>query len=119
MINQIKENPIKSLASLLTILSMLVGTVLTVDSRYAHADAVSKEQQTQRQVIEYTAKQNKVEFNYSIDQLRKQTLEDKIFEIELIPENKRTPVDKARLEKFKRDSQAIDIKWQNNKDKPQ
>lgn len=114
MIEQIKENPVKSVISLLTLVSMLIGGVLTVDSRYAKAADL----ENQQRVIENTAKQSKIDFNYSIDQLRKQTIEDKIFEIELIPESKRTDVDKARLEKFKRDSQTIDTRWQN-KEKPQ
>lgn len=108
----VQEHPIKILASILTLVSMLVGGVLTIDSRYAKASDFEEQQQ----IIHDSAKQNKIEFNYSIDQLRKQTLDDKIFEIELIPENKRTAVDKARLEKFKRDAQAIDIKWQNKDD---
>lgn len=117
MLEQITEHPIKIAASTLTVLSMLIGGVLTIDNRYAHADDVNREQQTQRQAIENTAKQNRIDFNYSIDQLRKQTLEDKVFEILLISEEKRTSVDKARLEKYLRDLQAIDSKWQN-KDKP-
>lgn len=114
MIEQIKENPVKSVISLITLISMLVGGVLSVDSRYAKAADL----QNQQQSIEHAVKQNKIEFNYSIDQLRKQSVEDKIFEIELIPENKRTQADKARLEKFKRETITIDNKWRD-KDKIQ
>jgi len=36
---------------------------------------------------------------------------DKVFEIELIPEDSRTQSDKARLEKYKRDLNTLDLKW--------
>lgn len=103
MLTQIKENPIKSAISVFTLLSMLIGGVFTIDGRYAKADDLNKQQQ----IIEKTANDTK----YAIDNLRKQSIDDKIFEIELIPEDKRSQSDKARLEKYKRESQDIDRKW--------
>lgn len=105
----ITENPIRSTISILTLLSMLAGGILSLDSRYAKADDLNKQQQS--------IMQGSMETKYAIDQLRKQSLEDKIFEIELIPEEKKTQSDRARLDKFKRDSQNIDMKW-SNKDVP-
>lgn len=102
----LKDNPVKSAISVLTLVSMLVGTILTVDSRYAKAADL----QSQNRVIEQSSKETK----YAIDQLRKQSLGDKIFELELIPETKRTTIEKARLEKAKRDMQDIDNKWLHN-----
>lgn len=99
----LKENPIKSTISMLTLVSMLIGTAFTLDSRYAKAEDIAN----QKQYIEQNSKETK----FAIDQLRKQSLEDKVFEIELIPENKRSQSEKARLEKYKRDMQNIDIKW--------
>ena len=96
----LRENPIKSTISILTLVSMLVGGVISVDSRYAKAAEVEMQQQS---IVKET--------KYAIDQLRKQSLEDKIFELELTPEDKRTQINKALLEKYKRDMQSINIKW--------
>ena len=108
----IKEKPIAFAISSITLISMVIGGILTIDTRYAKAADI----EAQQKVIESTAKQNKIEFNYSIDQLRKQMIEDKIFELDLIGDKKRSQADNARLEKFKRDLNTIDNKWQN---KPQ
>lgn len=97
MIEKVKENPIKFTISVVTLITMLVGAVLSVDSRYAKASDFEKQQ---------------VSIQYSIDQLRKQSIDDKIFELELIPEKDRTQSDKARLEKYKRESKSIDSNWQ-------
>lgn len=101
--DKVKENPIKSALSIFTLVSALFGGVLAIDSRYAKAEDIGVQQQA--------IKENARETKFAIDQLRKQSIEDKIFEIELIPENRRTHIDKARLEKYKRDSQNIDTKW--------
>lgn len=106
LVSAIRENPIKSSISILTLVSMLIGTVLTVDSRYAKAADLHVQQQS----IEKGSRETK----QAIDTLRKQTLEDKIFEIELIPDNKRSVSDIARLNKYKRDIQNIDLKWGPN-----
>ena len=96
----LRENPIKSTVSILTLVSMLVGGVISVDSRYAKAAEVEAQQQS---IV--------IETKYAVDQLRKQGLEDKIFELELIPEDRRTQTDKALLEKHKRDINSINTKW--------
>lgn len=101
--DKVKENPVKSAISIITLVAGLFGGVLAIDSRYAKAADISLQQQA--------LKENARETKFAIDQLRKQSIEDKIFEIELIPENRRTHIDKARLEKYKRDSQNIDTKW--------
>lgn len=101
--DQLKENPIKTSISILTLVSMLIGTAFTLDSRYAKAEDIVN----QKHYIE----QNSLETKFAIDQLRRQSLEDKVFEIELIPEAKRSQSDRARLEKYKRDMLNIDTKW--------
>lgn len=103
MIDQIKEHPIKVSMSILTLVSMFVGTVLAVDSRYAKAGDFERQQRY--------LEQSTLETKYAIDQLRKHNLIDKVFELELIPENKRTQVDKARLQKYRSDIRDIELKW--------
>lgn len=105
MIEQAKEHPVKYAISLITLLSMFVGGVLAVDSRYAKAGDFEK----QNAYIE--GKTN--EMKYAIDDSRKQMLIDKVFEIELIPDSKRTQVDRARLQKYKQDIRDIELKWRN------
>lgn len=105
MIEQAKEHPIKYAVSFVTLLSMLIGGVLAVDSRYAKAGDFEK----QNSYIE--GKTN--EMKYAIDESRKHMLIDKVFEIELIEEEKRTQVDRARLQKYKQDIRDIELKWRN------
>ena len=105
MIEQAKEHPIKYTISGITLLSMLIGGAFTIDSRYAKATDFDKQQQL---ISEKT-----IEMRVAIDDLRKQTLVDKIFELELIDENKRTQADKARLQKYRQDIRDIELKWRN------
>lgn len=105
MIEQAKEHPIKYAVSFVTLLSMLIGGVLAVDSRYAKAGDFEKQQ------IYLDVKT--IEMRIAIDDLRKQTLVDKVFEIELIPEENRTQVDRARLQKYKQDIRDIELKWRS------
>lgn len=102
--DKVRENPIKSTVSALTLAIGLFAGVISIDSRYAKAEDFNKQQQALQQNAKDTA--------FAIDQLRKQSIEDKIFEIELLPEDKRSQYDKARLEKYHRDIKTIDQKWQ-------
>lgn len=102
--DKVKENPIKSAISVVTLVAGLFGGVLSIDSRYAKAADIEQQQQS--------IKDNARETKFAIDQLRKQSIEDKIFEIELIPETSRVQIDRARLEKYKRDLRTLEQKWQ-------
>ncbi|HEY6436104.1 MAG TPA: hypothetical protein VIY47_05915, partial [Ignavibacteriaceae bacterium] len=94
MMQTIKENPwIVLLGSSGTIITV-VATLFTIDSRYAHAADVEKNyQQVQRTVQETSIT------------LRKQMLEDKIFELDVKrgqQDGKLSPVESALLERYKR-----------------
>ncbi len=102
MLNKVKENW-SSLGVLLTAIGTIIGVFLTVDTRYAHSDEVTKLKKEQQQVI----KQNRYDLSQSTNLLRKQSLEDKIFDIELIPNSTRSQYDKARLEKYKSDLNEV------------
>ena len=90
-----------------TAVAVFVGAVITIDSRYAHAGDFADLKIQQERAIQT----NRNEVRYAVDQLRKQTVEDKIFEIELVPVPKRSMADNARLEKFKRDVSDINQRW--------
>ena len=101
-----KEHPIKYAISGITLISMLIGGVFAIDSRYAKASDFDKQQQL--------INDKTIEMRVAIDELRKQTVIDKVFELELIEENKRTQADKARLQKYRQDIRDIELKWRKN-----
>lgn len=76
----------------------IVSTAFAIDQRYAHAEDVEKFKTEQSQAI---VVQGQLQ-TQALDMFRRQMLEDKIFELELIPQNKRTVVDNAKLERYKR-----------------
>ncbi|HEY6436756.1 MAG TPA: hypothetical protein VIY47_09200 [Ignavibacteriaceae bacterium] len=94
MMQAIKENPwIVLLGSSGTIIT-LVAALFTLDSRYAHAAEVAKNYQQMQQAVQQT----------SIT-LRKQMLEDKIFELDIKKnqsDGKLSPVEAALLARYKR-----------------
>ncbi|HEY6434968.1 MAG TPA: hypothetical protein VIY47_00125 [Ignavibacteriaceae bacterium] len=94
VMQSIKENPwIVLLGSSGTIIT-LVAALFTVDSRYAHAADVERNYQQMQQAVQQTS-----------NNLRKQMLEDKIFELDVKKgqqEGKLSPVESALLERYKR-----------------
>lgn len=91
---------LKWLAGVVTALTIILGAAFTIDARYAHADDV------QKQITNMTT-----QTSYAADSLRKQMLEDKIFEIQLIPEKQRSDVQRAILDRYESQSKAIDQRW--------
>ena len=55
----------------------------------------------------------RIEIRYSVDQLRKQTLEDKIYELTLIPDVKRTNDQRALLDRYIRQLNELNARWLN------
>lgn len=98
-----KNTVLKYLIYLFTFTGTIIGSFLTVDSRYAHSDEVSKLKTEQQQVII----QNRYDLLQSSNLIRKQMLEDKIFDLQLIPEKDRTQYDKAKLNKYQSDIKDI------------
>lgn len=91
---------VKWLAGLVTALGTILGAAFTIDARYAHAGDVSAAIQAQRNAT-----------SYAVDQLRKQNLEDKIFELMLIPEQKRTDAQRAMLDRYRTQALEVDRRW--------
>ena len=72
----------------------IVGALFTIDARYAHATDVQKtNNETQKQIIEST------------NSLRKQMLEDKLFELDLKKTQDKkqqlSPIDQALSDRYK------------------
>jgi hypothetical protein len=98
-----KDITLRAIVGIVSSLGVLVGAVIAVESRYVHA--ADLEQFKQEQVRAF--KQQSADSQITVNELRKQMLEDKIFEIQLIPPSRRTDVDRARLDKYSRDLDTV------------
>src|SRR5258708_40177570 len=88
-------------------LSTIIGAAFFIDDRYGHAGDVKAMHAEQVQAIH----ENRIEVKRAADMLRKQTLDDKIFEINLIPTNQRTNMQRALLDRYSREVQEINNRW--------
>ncbi len=96
-----RNNPAKYLLGSAGSIIAVVTALFAVDARYAHAADVEKDKAQTQKVIKETAAV-----------LRKQSLEDKLFEYDVkkaqSPDRKLTPMDTAMQERYKR--QLDDLK---------
>jgi hypothetical protein len=95
IIQSIKDNPWKMLLGSSGTIITLVGALFTLDSRYAHAEAVEKDKTaTQKTILQSSVT------------LRRQMLEDKLFELDVKkaqnPGQKLTPMDEAMKARYQR-----------------
>lgn len=88
-----------SLGTVISVLTVFMPVWFYLDSHFAHADDVTV-------VRKSTTEQ--------ITDLRKQMLEDKIFEIEV--KDKQTKVDKALLDRYKSERDSLSRKQQQDKE---
>jgi DMSO/TMAO reductase YedYZ molybdopterin-dependent catalytic subunit len=92
-----KDHPVGMLLGSSGSIIALVTALFTLDARYAHAAEVQNDKAQVQQLIKETSKT-----------LRKQMLEDKLFEIEIKIEQTRaerrpvSPIDSALKERYKR-----------------
>jgi hypothetical protein len=86
----------------------IVAALFTVDARYAHAEDVDKDSKTTHKLI--------VE---ATQQLRKQSLEDRVFELDLkkaqTKDQKLTPIDVALKERYQRQLDEINSSKKSGK----
>ena len=96
MLDLIKSNPLKSLATVVGFCSTLIGAFIAVDSRYAHADEVNKQQTEVRELL---------------NTMRKSQIEDKLFELDLRKSQTRnntlSPIDQALRDRYARQLQDL------------
>lgn len=100
VIQSIKENPWKTLLGSSGSLIALVTALFVIDSRYAHAADVERDKKQIQQVVRETT-----------SDLRKQMLEDKLFELDVkkeqAPNQRLSPVDAALAARYKRQLDEI------------
>lgn len=100
VMQSIRENPWKVMLGSSGTIITLVATLFTLDARYAHAADVEKDKKQIQQVVRETT-----------TGLRKQMLEDKLFELDVKREqtvNQRlSPVDAALAARYKRQLEEI------------
>jgi hypothetical protein len=102
----VKENPIKSFLGTAGLLIPLVGAVFFVDARYAHAADVEKSNNQLQQAIEQSSQT-----------LRRQMLEDKLFEIDMkkaqMPKQQLSPIDQAIRDRYNQQLKDLNSKQQS------
>ena len=103
----IKENQWQILLGSSGTIITLVATLFTLDARYAHAADVAKESQ-----------QIHLAVKSAVSNLRKQNLEDKLFELDIkkeqAPNQRLSPIDSALAARYKRQLEEIVQKKDNN-----
>ena len=72
----LKENPIKTTSTIISVVIALVGGVILIDDRYAHAADFNKQMTTVSSQLEINRLTNEV----GVLTIRKSQVEDKIFE---------------------------------------
>ena len=104
MENKMSALSVATLASLITSIASILGAAFYIDSRYAHADEVKTMSQRQDQWSQHIIYQQ----NKAIDNLRKQNIEDKLFELE--QKSKPSNVDKALIQRYERELDEINTR---------
>lgn len=108
LMDMIKNNPAKTILGSASSIVAVVTALFTIDARYAHAADVAKDKAKTEQIIRET----------TMD-LRKQMLEDKLFELDIKKAQARdqrlTPVDEALRERYARQIKEIADKQRDNK----
>ena len=103
----IKENQWKILLGSTGTIITLVATLFTLDARYAHAADIEKDKQQIQQTIKS-----------EVVNLRKQKLEDKLFELDIkreqAPNQRLSPIDAALAARYKRHLDELTQKKDGN-----
>ncbi len=91
----VKDHPFKILLGSAGSVIAVVAALFTIDARYAHAADVERDKKETQQIIQQTT-----------NTLRKQMLEDKLFELDVKREQaigqRLSPLDAALRERYKR-----------------
>ncbi len=115
----IKESAtsVKGAAVALTTISLFIGAVLTVDTRYAHAQALKEEVSKTSEAVAESEKRTQVllkaqtvEMRMQTQILRKQLLEDKVFELDAKRDTTKralAPVDEAQYRRYSRQLEEV------------
>ncbi len=83
---------IKALSAILALIGAIVGGTLWADERYFHAASAVQMQQAIEQKMDK-----------SVLEIRRWNIEDRLMQIETKPEAQRTDLERAMLERYKRE----------------
>lgn len=100
MLEKLKEH-IGTMSAIGAAVVALVGGVVAVEGRYAHADEVK----ALREVAGSNLRTMRIEQSIGLDTLRKQSVEDKLFDLRL--KEKPTQVERAMIDRYK--EQLIEV----------
>ncbi len=107
-IDTIKTRAVGIVATV-TMLGTVVGGVLAVESRYAKAADIDDVKSQQVQIYSNM----KIQQELAVDSLRRQSLEDRLFELRL--KEKPTQVEKALIERYQDQLRELSIREDTNK----
>lgn len=103
-VNQILHEPtIQWVAGLVTAIATILGAAFFVDSRYAHAQELVQFKSEVAQELH----RGSIEMRLQTQELRRQTIEDKLFELDSKDADKLTSTEKAIRQRYRR--QLTDI----------
>lgn len=94
MIETIKQH-LGAMSAIITVFVALAGGIITVEGRYAHADDV----RSVKELATFNLNQIRIEQANNVDLLRKQSIEDRLFELRL--KDRPIQAEKAMLERYK------------------
>lgn len=94
MLEKIKDH-LGSLLTISAVIGAVIGAVITVETRYAHAEEVKE----LKAVAGSNLQQLRIEQSIGLETLRKQSVEDKLFDLRLKPSP--TQVERAMIERYK------------------
>jgi hypothetical protein len=108
MLNFIKDNLLKVLSGILSLIITIVGTAIAIDERYAHAGEL---EEVRKQAADSINRQQ-TEMNRSILILRKQNIDDKLFELDVKKSQSKSqqlgPMDDALYQRYNRQAAEIE-----------
>ena len=97
------------IAATVTVLGTIVGGVFAVESRYAKAADIDDVKSQQVQIYSNM----KIQQELAVDSLRRQTLEDRLFELRL--KERPTQVERALMERYQDQLRELDTRANTNK----
>ena len=110
MLEKLKQN-ISEITAVATLSFALIGGAIAVESRYARIEDVAKIKDAETNDIT----KMRIEQNIGLDNLRKQTVEDKLFDIRM--KEKKSQADMAMLQRYEEQLNDVNSRISMNEGK--
>ena len=110
MLEKLKQN-ISEITAVATLSFALIGGAIAVESRYARIDDVEKI----KDIATNELTKMRIEQNIGLDNLRKQTVEDKLFDIRM--KEKKSQADMAMLQRYEEQLNDVNSRISMNEGK--